>query len=79
MPWTGRVEPWALVEGFFLPSSWSSFLRIASSFLTWRLRAISEAETPSAVLGALGMFEGEATVVRFMEGVPTVEPPEDFW
>lgn len=79
VPWTGLVDPCALVEGFLRPNSWSSFLRMASSFRVCRLRASSEAERPSGVPGALVWLEGEGTVVRFIVGAPTADPAVDFW
>lgn len=76
VPWTGRVEPCALVEGFFRPNSWSSFFRMASSFLTCRFLAMSDADGDPlpAFARASGRFpvllDGDGRLLRFRVGVP---------
>ena len=53
---------------------------MASSLRVCLLRAISEVERPpSGVLWEEALLEGDEAVVRFMVGVPTVEPALDFW
>jgi hypothetical protein len=75
VPWTARVDPCVLVVEPFLPSSWSSFLRRASSLRVCRLRANSGADKLSEA-GTGMLLGGVVMVERLTEGAPTVEPEE---
>lgn len=77
VPCTGFVDLCARVDGFLRPSSWSSFLRIASSLRICRLRAMSAPMSEADEAG--GEWVEDETTVRFADCEvltvdPTVEP-----